>query len=175
MADILVLGSTDPVPTNTPPGTVILRQSSAPPLNLNTGYETNVSNWTASGGTLARDTTVFKSGVASAKLTSAGGNATISFLSDKFPVTAANLYRFSAWLRCSISTTVSLTVNWYNASNTLLSSTTVSISVPANTWISLASMGQAPTGATQAAIAPTLGGTPAAGVTFNADDVIFGL
>lgn len=171
MADLLVLGPTDPVPINTPPGTVIFRQSSAPALNLNTGFEVDTSNWTATGGTLTRDTTIFKTGVASGKVTATGSVAT-SVANAKVAVTAGNTYRVTADLRCSIATTVILNVNWYNASNTLLSTSTITMTVGANTWATLAGSVVAPTGATQAAITPAVSGTPAAGVTFSVDNAL---
>lgn len=171
MSDVLVLGATDPVPANTPPGTVILRTSSAPALNANTGFETNLVSWTGAGGTFTRDTTLFHTGVASAKMVATGG-VPVTITADKVPIAAGNTYRTSGWLRCSVATTVNLNLAWFNASNTLLSTALASLTVAANTWASIASSFVAPTGATQASIVPTLPGTPTAGVTFNVDDIL---
>jgi hypothetical protein len=170
MADVLVLGPTDAIPAGTLSGTLILRSSSPIPMNLNPDFESNASNWTASGGTLTRDTSQHNTGVASGKLVATGSVAT-SMTSEKEAITAGNTYKTDGYLRASIATTVNMNVAWYNASNTLVSTSTASMSVPATTWSHIANSFVAPATATQASLVLSLSGTPASGVTLWADDV----
>jgi hypothetical protein len=170
MADVLVLGPTDAIPAGTPSGTLILRSSSPVPLNLNPDFETNASSWTAAGGTLTRDTTQHNTGAASGKLVATGSVAT-SITSEKEPITAGNTYKTDGYLRASIATTVNMNVTWYTAANAVVSTSTGSMSVTANTWSHISNSFVAPATATQASIVLSLSGTPAAGVTLWVDDV----
>jgi hypothetical protein len=170
MGDLLVLGPTDAIPVGTPAGTLILRSSTPFALNLNPDFETNASNWTAAGGTLTRDTTQHNTGVASGKLVATGSVAT-SMTSEKDAITAGNTYKTDGYLRASIATTVNFNVTWYTAANAVVSTSTGSMSVTANTWSHISNSFVAPATATQASIVLSLSGTPAAGVTLWADDV----
>jgi hypothetical protein len=173
MANVLTLGATDAIPAGTPAGTVIVRTSTSPPLNLNTDFEVDTSHWTSAGGTFTRDTTQFHSGVASGKIVATGGIANVSITNDKVAVTAGNIYRTNGWLRCSASQAVNLNVNWYTSTSTYISTSSGSFSATANTWVNAQNQFVAPANAAQASIVPTMSNTPAAGVTLWADDIIF--
>lgn len=170
MADCLILNASDPIPAGTPSGTLVLRTANPVPLNLNPDFESDALNWTAAGGTLTRDTAQHHTGVASGKVVATGGVA-VTLTSNKGAVVAGNTYKTDAFLRCSIATTVNLNVTWYTAANAVVSTSTASVSVTANTWTRLQSTFVAPATATQASIVPTISGTPAAGVTLWTDDI----
>jgi hypothetical protein len=141
--------------------------------NANSDFETDVSGWTASGGTLVRDTAQHHSGVASAKLTPDGVSTTASFASDLIPVQAAHIYRVRGWLRLPISATAHLNVKWYDSKKVLLSTSDSAVALTANTW----TFGQfdltAPAGAAYASIVPTLPGTPPSSSTLWGDQIEF--
>ncbi|GIF16546.1 carbohydrate binding domain-containing protein [Actinoplanes teichomyceticus] len=141
------------------------------PANSNAYFETDAAGWTAFGGTAARSTAQAHQGAASLLLT-ADGSATSRVESNAAAgVTPGTEWRADAWVRCSVSRGVSISINWYNSSFGYLStSTTVTTAVTANTWTQLAVAATAPAGAARAAINVSMTGTPASGTLLYVDE-----
>lgn len=142
------------------------------PLNSNTGFETGIPPWVVTGGTVAQSTTQKHSGTYSAQLTPSGAAAQVYIESEKVTVTAGNLYCVNlwAWATNAVTTNFSASVNWYNASNVYLSTSSVNVSLVAATWTNVQNTFTAPAGAASGSIVPTLSGTPVAGQIFYIDD-----
>lgn len=152
--------------TNDPasPGTV---------LNANTSFETDLSGWSGSGGTLTRTTAQFHAGVASATITPDGVAANALIVGTVVPVTAGKTYRAKGWLRCAVARSVNLNVNWFDSGNAYITTSSSAISVAANTWTFITGDFVAPAGAATGSIIPTVPGTPPATNILWADEIEF--
>jgi hypothetical protein len=135
-------------------------------LNSNPDFETGISPWgNQVGCTFAQSNTRAQNGSFSALMTPDGVTASIHAESEQEPVTVGQSYQVSGWVwpTATITGNIGLSVNWYNASHTLISTTTNTVSATAGQWNFLtATSYTAPAGAAYAAIVPTIGGTPAA-------------
>lgn len=141
--------------------------------NVNPFFETNATDWTNVGySTVARSTAQFHTGAASLLLTPNGSTATPKVQSGSTAVTAGGRYEFRGWLRSTTTNkTMRIYIDWYDATPTLLSSTTRDMTAVANTWIYAQVRGTAPAGATQARISIGQLATPAAGDTLYGDEL----
>lgn len=142
-----------------------------PVLNTNPGFETDLTGWTAQGGTFTRSTAQFHAGASSGQIVPDGVTSIVRINSALMPVTAGKSYRAQGWLRCASARTVNLNVNWYDANGVYLSTGSNAMAISANTWTFLFADMLAPAGAAQAIIIPTMTGTPPAGHTLWADEV----
>ena len=123
-------------------------------LNPDPGFNTVVA-WSASGGTFTA------TGVG--QLTPNGTSGTVQvFSTPRVNVTAGGGYTATTLLQDSVSRSVNFVVNWYNASNSLVSSSTKATSLAANVLTSVSMDLVAPAGATKAEIGATMTGTPPA-------------
>ena len=129
-------------------------------LNSNPTFETALTPWNGNTATAARVNTQAQSGTWSMQVTPNGTSPNPRAESELFAVTAGNSYRAKGWLRCATSRTVSLNVNWYNASSTYLSTSTNTQAVTANTWTQFSASFTAPAGAAYGQLAPTVPSTP---------------
>jgi len=142
-------------------------------LNSNPTFETALSPWTGNGATVARVNTVAQSGTWSAQITPNGIASSPRMESETFPVTEGLSYKAEGWLRCVTARTVSLNVNWYNASGGYLTTSFNSQAVTANTWTFFSGTFTAPAGAAFGQIAATVPSTPPAGDILFVDEVRF--
>lgn len=145
------------------------------PANANPYFETDVSSWTAFGGTQARSTAQFHQGVASNLLTPDGVSATARIRSELVTgVVPGAGWRAESWVRCAVSRTVSITINWYDAADNLLSTLSAGgdYAVTANTWTQVSITGTAPASTAKAAVNVSMTGTPAAGHLLYSDEAI---
>lgn len=112
-----------------------LEPGAASPLT-NSQFETDVAAWTATGGTLTRDTTVKQSGLASAKLTSnTGTTGERSAASNSFSVTVGTAYTAGAYLRSGAAFTGGrVNIRWFNAAGSTISTSTGSTATLSTTW-----------------------------------------
>ncbi len=148
------------------------------PFGLTDGtFETGLSTWQATGGTLALDASIFHSGTQSARSTVVGApaspsiNITPTSPSTMVAVTPPNSYRVRLWGRVSIATTMRAQIAWYTSSLSLIGANSNDIAVAANTWtISDVTYG-APQDAAYARVTMQVLGSPAAGTNFWLDDV----
>lgn len=142
-------------------------------LNANSTFETDLTSWVGNTGTLTRVSTQAQSGSWSMQITPNGTSPSPRGESERFAVTAGTTYRARGWLRCTASRNGSVNVNWYNASNTFMSTTSNSQPLTANTWTLVSAMMAAPAGAAYGQLAPTLTGTPPATDLLFVDEVAF--
>lgn len=143
-----------------------------PALNANPDFETDVSNWGPSGGaTIARSTAQAHLGSASMLLTPDGVTVGPQARSERVTVTAGKSYVARGWLYGSARTRL-VRINWYDGSDTLLSSSDISVAMAASTWTQFGPTAfTAPTNATGARIVTRDDGTPAASDFWYADQL----
>lgn len=145
-------------------------------LNANSDFETDASNWTVTGGTFTRDTSVAFAGSASGKLTPSGSAGTVTLESEKVPVTPGVRYVASAQVRPAVTRTVEIAVCYYNSSNALIG-TPVSSAVGLNSgsFTLIDASGLAPGSAVTATIRIQMIGTPPASNIINIDAAELGV
>jgi hypothetical protein len=143
--------------------------------NSNPFFETDVTNWTAFGGTRTRSTVQQHQGVASLLLTPDGVTATVRAESEQTTgVVPAVVWRAQAWVRCAVATTVTIGINWFNAASTYLSTSSTGTAVSAGTWTLLTLQAAAPATAARASMFVSLGGTPAGTTLLYVDEAMVG-
>ncbi|MFY1589002.1 carbohydrate binding domain-containing protein [Micromonospora sp. WMMD734] len=154
---ILATGNTSPSPTVTYDDLVV----AGPP-----------AGWIGQGGIVERSTAQSHEGAAALLLTPDGVTATAEARAvDLVPVTAGQVYRASAWVRCAVSRSISCNINWHNAGGGYMSTSTGTTAVTANVWTLLDFTATAPVGSSQARLVPaSLSGTPAAGQLTHVDE-----
>ncbi len=142
-------------------------------LLSNTGFESGVSPWTASGTSSFTQSGLQKhSGSFAARLVPDGVTANVGPSSELIPVTGGASIAVSAWVwfTNSVSGTYSTSVNWFDANSNYITTTSTFVSVSATTWTQVSNTFTAPSNAAFAALVPVLVGTPAAGQIWYVDD-----
>ncbi|MFD4858427.1 hypothetical protein [Streptomyces atratus] len=108
-------------------------------LSANTsGSETSTANWaTLANCTQTRSTTQFKSGAASMAVQATAAGEMRVRSTEFFPVQVDHTYRASYFVYTSVaSTPVAIDIEWYDAAGVLLTTSTgVTTTAPANTWV----------------------------------------
>lgn len=147
--------------------------ASQPTLNSNPTFETDTSGWTATNATLTRSNTQAKYGSWSGLITSTAGASPRIQTTPNVAVTAGQSYRASGWLYApaAIPSGVGVNINWYDASQTYLSTSSNSTVPASGAWFFTDNNFTAPASAAYAALVPTIGGTPGAGVLLYGDDL----
>jgi hypothetical protein len=130
-------------------------------LNANPFAETDASDWTAFGGTIARSTAQAHQGSASLLLTPSGSAASAEATTSYVPVTAGRQYRLSAWVRCDAAREVRVMVVWSDGS-TETGNLGTTVAVAATTWTLIDTVVTAPVGAVQGRLAVAMFSTPPA-------------
>lgn len=140
-------------------------------LNANPTFDTDLSNWTATNGTLTRVTSQAKHGAASALLTTgAGSNPRAE--SEAVAVTAGASYRAVGWLFTPETiSAVGVNVNWFDSGSVYLSTDSNAAVATAGAWVLYDATFTAPVGAASATVLFTVSGTPGANLLLYADDV----
>lgn len=141
----------------------------------NAGFETGVTSpWTVTGGTFAASSTHIHSGTFAGQITPSGTAASVFIESEKIPTTPGAVISATVWVwfTTAVTTHFSTSVNWYNSSNTYLSTSSAFVSVPAATWTQASQFYVAPANAAFATLVPTVSGTPAASNVFYLDDML---
>lgn len=136
------------------------------------GFETgSIGTWSPTGGTLAASSAQAHRGTWSALLTVSGSpvNALIRDHST-VPASVGQVFTARMWVRCSISTTVTAVIDFYNGASYITSGLNA-VAVTANTWTEITTPGTAPATTTRLEYGPTLGGSPANGTTLFIDDL----
>jgi hypothetical protein len=114
---------------------VRLRVTSIGNVLTNPGFETDVSGWTASRGTLTRDTTQAHTGTASGRYDSDASVTGLRYIrtTDLVPVTDA--LEVSAWVRAGAGFTEALArIEWRDAAGTFLSTSSGTAVALSSTW-----------------------------------------
>lgn len=138
-------------------------------LNANPDFEATATPWTAVGGTVARSTAQALVGSASLLLTPDGVTAAARAVSEQVTAVAGNTYRASAWVRCAVTRSIDINLNWFTSGAVFISSNTLSTTVTANTWTFIDYSFAAPATAGRVAMQVSMTGTPPAGNTLHID------
>lgn len=143
-------------------------------LNANVHFETNVANWTTSGGAaIAHDTTFAHKGTGSMLVTPDGVTSGPTTFSNEFPAVAGSSYVANGWVRVSSGGSASRAVGiaWYNAAHSFLSSDNVTLTPSPTVWTQFSGTFTAPAN-TAFAKALTAGpGVLAAANTWRVDEL----
>jgi hypothetical protein len=140
----------------------------------NTGFETNLTGWTASGLTsFTQSATQKHSGSFAARLVPTGAASSCGIIGNLVSVRPGEPVTCSAWawFTSAVTTNYSAAINWYDASQVYISTSFTMRSASATTWTQDSGTYTAPATAAFAAAVPLLGGTPAAAQVWYADDV----
>jgi hypothetical protein len=166
--------ATDDYPLYLDVGGIQVRATAITSENLaNTGFETNIAGWTASGLTsFTQSGTQKHSGSFAARLVPTGVATSCAILSDLVAVRAGESLTVScwAWFTSSVTTNYCAAINWYDSSQVYISTSFTMRSATLATWTQDTATYTAPAGAAYAAAAPLLGGTPAAAQVWYVDD-----
>jgi hypothetical protein len=139
-------------------------------LNSNPYFETDVSGWTAAGGTITRSTAQFHEGAASMLLTPSGAATDVEVTTAAYvPVTAGQPVRLSMWLRCAVARNVDVFMVWSNGT-TETGSASVTTALAANTWTLVDTTATAPLGTVQVRPAAAMRSTPLASHLLHIDE-----
>lgn len=138
-------------------------------------FESGVSGWTLTSGTLAQSALQAHSGTKSGLLTVTGTPAQANFRHTQVAISTGGTYRASLW---AFSTTgvsnIRVSIDWYDASHVFLSTSDVNVSLLANTWTRIdTGPVTAPASAAFAAWGGTIAGSPPTGRAVFFDDVDF--
>lgn len=148
-------------------------------LNANSTFEVDVASWTMTAGTLARDTTIVKTGTGVARMTATGGTAQ-TMEAEKIAVTQGMYYYGRAWVRAEtdpgVAQSARVMIAWYDVNDTLVSAVTIKEQAfTAATWIQLSGSAKPPATATKAAIRVMQIGAPTAGFQVRVDEAELGI
>jgi hypothetical protein len=140
-------------------------------LNANPGFETDVSNWTATNATLTRTDSQAKRGTWCGLMTTgAGSNPRVE--SEEVAVTAGAGYRAVGWLYTPAALAATgVNVNWFDSGHVYISTSSNTATTTAGVWTLYDTVFTAPVGAAYATVLYTVGGTPGAGVLVYGDDI----
>ncbi len=136
-----------------------------PALNANWDFETNLTGWNGSGGTIARVPTPQPApftGDWSLLFTPNGVAEFPNAGSTTMPVVVGQQYVASGWLRSATARSIALNVNWFTTAGAYLSTTSNDVTVPANTWTWFELTATAPATALTANLAATVPDFPPA-------------
>lgn len=135
-------------------------------------FETGVSGWGCTGGTIAQSSVHAHTGTFSALVTVVGSPSQTYIRPALQPVTAGQECTASAWVwPVPSGLSFEAAIDWFTSTGSYISTSSGAPSaLTAGTWTQVSCAGVAPSGAAFAVYGPTLT-TPTAGNTFYADDV----
>jgi hypothetical protein len=141
-------------------------------LNSNPTFETDASGWTTVNASITRSNAQAKSGSWSGLLTAAAGSSPRVNSLPNSPVIAGQSYRASGWLYAPalIPTGVAVNINWYDGSNTYLSTSTNSTTPSSGAWFFMDANFTAPASG-YANVSMWMTGTPGAGTLLYGDEL----
>jgi hypothetical protein len=143
----------------------------------NPGFESVTTGWTGTGGTLTRSTAQFHSGVASGLITPDGVTAApgVACATTQLAAVAeGQTWTVDGWLRPATALKpVTLAIEWRDASNTLVSTSTVTTSPIAGAWLYVQATFAVPVGVSvvKAGVRYGLTSTPAGTDLLYGDDL----
>jgi hypothetical protein len=160
----IVVSVNNPVPGSTSLGTV--------PYD----FEAGVTGFTATGCTFAQSNTVARVGTYSGKMT-VTGTPTSAYvrppLADSPVIVPGTRYTVAFWAYSADGHgDLAAAIDWYDASNVYLSTSSVSASVAAGVWEYRSYSATAPTGAAKAVFGPTLGTNPPTAEVLYIDELV---
>lgn len=140
-------------------------------INPNPSFDDFLNNWNGVGGTLVRVDNISRVGAYSARLTPDGGSQYPAIQSRYVPVAPGQVLRASAWLRCAVGRQLDFNVNFHAIAGGYISTSTIPVTVAANTWTKATGLVTVPAGAAFAVLAPTVSNFPPPSNIMWADDV----
>lgn len=140
------------------------------PLNNNPFFETNVSSWTVSGGTLAQSLVDKHEGLASALLTPDGVTANAEARSEQQTVFPNFTYKAKAWVKCATSRNVYIAIDWFNSIGGTISQSSNTTAVTAATWTAIEVTATPPATAATGRVVIGMGSTPPGTDTLYIDE-----
>lgn len=141
-------------------------------------FESGVTGWDVSGGSITDSTTFAHGGTHSALLTVSGSPAS-AFIrigsAGQIPVTAGKSYTAGVWVRSgALLSSVAAAISWYDASGTQISSSVgTGTSLASGAWEQRTVTATAPAGAAYARPGSRALSSPANGSLLYTDDVTF--
>lgn len=136
-------------------------------LNKNPTFTSGTSPWTATNGTLTQSSAQTHGGFPfSGLLTPTGGFTQAYASTELFPAQQTSYgntawYLVTGWFYSPTGwSTFSLSVNWYDSGQNLISTSSSTAALTANTWTQISNYFTPPATAAFAAIAPTESGSP---------------
>lgn len=142
-----------------------------PQLNANADFETSLTGWGGSGGTIARVPTLQPApftGTWSLQFTPNGVAEFPNAGSTTMPVTVGQQYVASGWLRSATARSLALNINWFTTAGAYLSTSANDVTVEAGEWTWFELTATAPATALTANLAATVPDFP------PATDVLWG-
>lgn len=143
-------------------------------LNANTGFESGISPWTISGGTVVQSSTQKHSGSFSAQVTPSGSAFTVDLTSELVAVVPGRQYTVTGWVWVTTAVTSGFVFGagfWDSGNNAVSFVNATLTSIPATTWTQVTATFTAPATAAFVAIHNQLTNTPPASNVFYLDDV----
>lgn len=137
-------------------------------------FESGVSGWSPSGGTLAQSSAHAHGGTFSALLTVSGSPSQAFFRPNaQVPVNPGVTYTASVWLYSTSTPNAQAAIDWYDVNGNYLSTSSGAIAAAGASFTQYTVAAAAPAAAAHAVYGPTLPGSPANGTALFADDVLF--
>lgn len=136
------------------------------------GFESGVTGWTGTNGTLAQDVTLAHRDTASAKLTVTGTPVQAYARPANVAVTPGTRYTARMWVYRSTAGKVTAAIDWASVATGYVSTSAVDFNVAATTWTPIEVTGTCPATADRAGYGPTLSASPATGTSVNFDEVV---
>jgi hypothetical protein len=121
-------------------------------INPNDSFEDGLGFWTGAGGTLELDDGQHSDRLKSGRITPDGVTATTSITSANAPASEGTTYRLSGSMRCISPRSVTLGVDWKNSGGGTISSSSITLTLVAETRTRVDEDAVAPAGTTQFAI-----------------------
>lgn len=135
-------------------------------VNTNPYFETNVANWSVSGGaaTFVRSTAQFHQGVASGLLTPDGTAAFAAVGPELLGGALGNRpYFFTLWARSVVARIIKPGFNWYDSAAGFIGAVEIEVPMAPNTWTPITVSATSLPGTSLAQGRITVDGTPPAG------------
>ena len=138
-------------------------------------FESGITGWSGTGGTLSWSSAQAQTGTRSALVT-VSGSPTQAYIrpsgANLAPVNAGTQYRASGWIRSSSATaTAGASIDWYDSGLNYLSTSFSGGALVANTWTQYSVTGTAPANAVYAGFGLGVAGSPANGTTVYFDNI----
>jgi hypothetical protein len=147
----------------------------AVPISQNGDFEEDLSGWVGNGASIERvltpNGTQQFGGQWSLQITPDGVTEFPNAGSDMVPVAEGRTYVLNGWLRCATTRRVSLNLNWFDGAFNFLSVSTNDKTIQAEVWTWFEVTDEAPAGAENANLAPTVPDFPPSADVLTADEV----
>lgn len=140
------------------------------------GFESGVTNWIATGGTIAQSNLQAHEGTYSARLVTVGTvTQTYARLNTAslLPVLGGGRYKTEFWSYAPVAwNDIAIAIDWFTAAKAYISTSAVGAPIVAGGWVYRSLVALAPANAAYAAFGPSVGTNPPNGTELFFDDVV---